>query len=268
MSNNPSHTNFRGIDMNKALTIVFNDEKSAYEGVHALYALDGEGSIVVNTLAVVKKNADGTVTRQRVDDDFSAPAGTLAGTAIGSLIGILGGPVGFAVGAGMGALIGLIRDVYTADVDTDFLSDVSTALTAGKYAVVAEVEEDWVTPVDTRIEPLGGVVFRTTTSAVEDDRRARETAARRAELDQLKAEHAKARSDRKAKLQAQIDKLRARLATRLEQDQAHSKQTAEQMQAKVQALQKKADNEKGDAKVAIEARIARLRDDYQRRQHA
>jgi len=34
----------------------------------------------------------------------------------------------------------------------------------------------------------------------------------------------------------------------------------------VNSLQKKADQEKGDAKAAIEARISRLRDDYQRRQ--
>jgi hypothetical protein len=37
---------------------------------------------------------------------------------------------------------------------------------------------------------------------------------------------------------------------------------------KVQTLQRKADQEQGGLKTAIEARIARLRDDYQRRQHA
>jgi hypothetical protein len=40
------------------------------------------------------------------------------------------------------------------------------------------------------------------------------------------------------------------------------------LQARVQALQKKADKEQGDAKATIEARITRLRDDYQRQQHA
>ena len=205
--------------MDKMLVVIFGDEKSAYEGVRALSALDGEGSIVVNTLAVIKKNTDGTVSKERVDDDFPPPSRTLAGTAIGSLIGILGGPTGFAVGAGTGALIGLIADLYTSVVDADFLSDISTALTPGKYAVVADVDEEWVTPVDRRMEALGGVVFRTLKSAAEDDRRAREAAAQRAELDQLKVEHAKARSDRKAKLQAQIDHLRARLQKRLEQDQ-------------------------------------------------
>ncbi len=251
--------------MNKMLAVIFGSEKAAYEGVRALSALDSEGSIDVNALAVIKKNADGTVSRERVDDEF--PAWTLGGTALGSLIGVLGGPVGLAVGMGAGALAGLFGDLYAYGVDADFLSDVSTALTAGKYAVVADVDEDWVTPVDTRMEALGGVVFRTIKSAAEKEQRARETAARRAELDQLKAEHAKARTDQKAKLQAQIDQLRARMQKRLEQDQTQSKQAEEALQAKVQALQKKADQEQGDAKAAIEARISRLRDDYQRQQH-
>ncbi len=251
--------------MNKMLAVVFGDEKAAYEGVRAFSALDGEGSIEVNSLAVIKKNADGTVSRERVDDTF--PAWILGGTALGSLIGILGGPVGVAVGMGAGALAGLIADLHTCEVNEDFLVDVTSALIPGKFAVVAEVDEEWVTPVDTRMEALGGVVFRTLKSDVEDERRAREAAARRAELDQLKAEHAKARSDRKAKLQAQIDQLRTRLEKRLEQNQARLKQAAEQVQAKVAALQKKAAQEKGDAKAAIEARITRLRDDYQSRQH-
>jgi hypothetical protein len=42
--------------MKKILAIVCSDEKAAYEGVRALSALDREGSIDVNSLAVIKKN--------------------------------------------------------------------------------------------------------------------------------------------------------------------------------------------------------------------
>lgn len=253
--------------MDKMLVVVFSDEKSAYEGVAALHALDGEASVVLNALAVIKKNVDGTVSTERVDDDFPPPSGTLAGTAIGSLIGVLGGPIGFAVGAGTGALIGLISDLHTTVVDTDFVAEVSTVLVPGKYAVIADVEEEWVTPVDTRMESLGGVVFRIARSDAEEHLRAREAAARRAEIDQLKAEFTRARGDRKARLQAQIDKLRTRLEKRIEQDKARSMQAAERLQAKIRALQDRADKEKGDAKLAIEEHISRLRGDYERRQH-
>jgi uncharacterized membrane protein len=254
--------------MNKLIVVIFRDEKSAYEGVSALHALDGEASIVLNRLAVIKKNADGSVVTQRVDDDFPPPSGTLAGTAIGSLVGILGGPVGFAVGAGTGGLIGIVRDFLTADLDSDFVSDVASALIPGTYAVLADIDEEWITPLDKRMEDLGGAVFRTVKTDVHAERLARETAARRAEIDQLKAEQAKARSDRKAKLQARIDQLRVRMEKRLEEERARSKQIAEEMQARVQALQKKAEKEQGDAKSAIEARISRLRKEYQSHQHA
>ena len=252
--------------MNKMLAIVFSDKKAAYEGLRALSALDQEGSVDVNSLAVIKKNADGTVTNERVDEQF--PAWTFGGAALGGLFGALAGPLGFAVGMSAGTLAGLIGDLHTSGVDEDFLYEASTALTAGKYAVLADVDEEWVTPLDTRMEALGGVVFRTIKSDIEDDRRSREMAARQAELDQLKAEHAKVSSERKAKLQARIDQMRSRLEKKLEQNQARSKHAAEQMQAKVQALQKKADKEKGDAKAAIEARISRVRAEYQLRQHA
>jgi uncharacterized membrane protein len=248
----------------KMLAVVFDDEKAAYEGVRALSALDHDCSIAVDSLAVIKKNADGTVSRERVTDEFLV--GTVAWSALGGVIGFLGGPVGVAAGMGAGALIGFLGDLYTLDGAADFLSDVSTALTPGKYAIIADVDEESVTPVDTHMEPLGGVVFRTVKNSVEDERRARMAAARRAELDQLQAEFAKAQSDRKTKLQVQIDHLHARMEKRQEQDLARSKQAEEELHRKIRTMQKKAD-EKPGLKAAIETRIARLRDDHQR-QHA
>jgi uncharacterized membrane protein len=110
---------------------VFESENAARQGVQALRKLDEEGRIELYKLAAIRKNADGTITRLREDQDFPAPSRTLAGAALGSLLGLLGGGVGFAVGAGIGALICFIHDVHTASVDTEYLSDVSSALTPG-----------------------------------------------------------------------------------------------------------------------------------------
>src|SRR5262245_3761771 len=145
--------------MEKMLAVVFNDESKAYEGSRALNQLDNEGSIAVYASQVIQKNADGTVSTKKTDDDF--PIGTVGGMWLGSLIGLLGGPVGLASGAGNGTGGGAIRDLVGADVNADFVDEVSSSLTPGKYAVVGNVNEEWVTPVDTRMESLGGVVFRT-----------------------------------------------------------------------------------------------------------
>jgi uncharacterized membrane protein len=252
--------------MYKLLTVVFSDEKTAYEGAHALRELNDEASIAVYAAAVICHNTDGTVSTRKVDEDL--PLQTFAGTAIGALIGLLGGAAGVAVGGAMGAFGGMFGDLHNADVDTQFLDDVSASLGPGKCAVVAEIDEDWVTPVDTRMEALGGVVHRTPKSSVEHDQWSRVVADARAELKQLKAEEAQATADRRAKLHAQVDRLSKRLDAKEDSAKAHHERVRREFEAKVAALQDSADKQKGEAKAAIDARIARLRQDYDRRVQA
>ena len=246
--------------MYKLLAVVFNDEKSAYEGARALADLNREGSLDVFAAAVVQKDAQGWVTTKKVTSDF--PIQTLAGTAMGGLMGLLGGPAGVAVGSAAGVMAGLLGDMYTANVDEEFLTEVSTALTSGKWAVIAEVDEDWVTPVDTRMEALGGVVHRTLKSTFEHDQWSQAAADARTELDQLKAEEADARADRKAKLQARIARLSKRVDAQLGRSKARSQQAAAEFQARETALQKRVDKERGDRKASLQARLAKLRSDY------
>jgi len=197
------------MQMEKMIVVVFDSEPKAYEGSRALAQLDAEGSIAIHAESVIKKNDDGTVTVKHVDGDF--PVRTVGGTAIGSLVGLLGGPIGFGVGAAAGALAGSIGDLHVAGVGAEFLDQVTAALAPGKCAVLADISEEWVTPIDARMEQLGGVVFRTPRKSFEDEQRAKEVAVLRAEIDELKAEHARSRADRKAKIQALIDKLAAKL---------------------------------------------------------
>jgi len=247
--------------MEKMLVVVLDDEGKAYEASRALNQLDAEGSITIHAECVVTKEADGNVTVKQADGDF--PIRTIGGTAIGSLVGLLGGPVGVGVGALAGTMAGSLADVFVAGVDTDFLNEVSTVLTPGKHAVVADVSEEWVTPVDTSMEALGGFVFRTTRQSFEEDQRVRDAAELHAEIDQLKAEHARAKADRKAKLQAKIDHLNAKLQTKLQQAKQRSEQIKNETDAKVQALQKKAAKAQGDAKASINARVSQIKKQYE-----
>jgi uncharacterized membrane protein len=249
--------------MEEMLVVVFDKEPKAYEGSRALHQLDTEGSITIHAESVIKKDGNGTVSALREDGDF--PVRTVGGTAIGSLIGVLGGPVGLGIGALAGAFAGMMGDLYAAGVNTDFLSDVSAALTPGKCAVVADVSEEWVTPVDTRMEAVGGVVFRSLKSAIEDDLRARDVAELKQEIAQLKAEHAQAQAERKAKIQARIDSLNAKLQTKLEQAKQRSEQIKAETEAKVQALQNRAAKAQGDAKKAFNDRVAQIRGEYEER---
>jgi len=247
--------------MEKMLVVVFDDESKAYEGSHALKQLDAEGSITVHAESVIKKNADGTVTVKQLEDDF--PIRTVGGTAIGSLLGLLEGPVGLGIGAAAGALAGSLVDLNIAGVNGEFLDDVAATLTPGKCAVLADISEEWVTPVDTRMEALAGTVLRTPRKSVEHDQRARDVAALRAEIEQLKAEHARARADRKAKLQAQIDQLNMKLEAQLDQAKQRSEQIKSETEAKVQALQKKAEKARGEIKATLDARAKQIHEEYE-----
>ena len=204
--------------MEKMLVAVFDNESKAYQGSRALAQLDAEGSITIHAESIIKKNADGTVTVEQFDGDF--PVLTVGGTAIGSLVGLLGGPVGMGVGAAAGALAGSIGDLHVAGVNAEFLDQVSAALEPGKCAVLADFSEEWVTPVNTRMEPLGGVVFRTLRKSFEDEQRARDVAVLRAEIAELKSEHARARADRKAKIQARHRRTQRQAAGQVRRSEA------------------------------------------------
>ena len=224
--------------MDRMLVVVFDNETKAYEGKKALLQLDSEGSISVYAYAVLSKNADGTATVNQGDD--SGPIGTLVGTSFGSLLGLLGGPVGLAVGASAGLAAGGATDLYNAGVGEDFIDDVSKTLRPSKVAVLAEIEEDWTTPVDTRMETIGGTVFRRSLSEVQQKIHAENVAAMKADLAQMKAELAQAHADRKAKLQQKISQLDSNIQAQLQKAKEGREAAESQAQAKIQVLKAKA----------------------------
>jgi uncharacterized membrane protein len=227
--------------MDRMLVVVFDNESKTYEGKKALLQLDGEGSISVYGYAVVAKNSDGTTTVKQGDD--YGPLGTLAGTAVGSLIGLLGGPVGVAIGAAVGLTAGATVDLHNASIGEDFIDDVKKVLLPNRVALIAEIEEDWTTPVDNRMEAIGGLIFRRALSDVEDTLHEEHIAAIKADRAQLKAEHAQAGADRQAKLLEKINELDSKL-------QAHLQKANEQRQAAALQAQIKVDILKAKAKVA------------------
>jgi uncharacterized membrane protein len=231
--------------MDRMLVVVFDNETKAYEGKKALLQLDGEGSISVYAYAVLAKHADGTATVKQGDD--SGPIGTLLGTSFGSLIGLLGGPAGLAIGASAGLAVGAAADLNNAGIGEDFIDDVTKVLLPNRVAVVAEIEEDWTTPVDTRMEAIGGSVFRRALSDVKQTIHEENVAAMKVDLAQMKAEHAKAHADRKAKLQEKMNQLDSKIQAQLQKAKDRREALERQAQAKVEVLKAKASAAKAKA---------------------
>jgi uncharacterized membrane protein len=243
------------------LVVVFDDETKAYNGSEALKELDDEGSISVHSEAVVKKNDNGSLTTKEINSDF--PIRTAGGTAIGALIGVLGGPIGLAAGTATGALAGYMADLHRAGVDADYVDEVSGKLTPGKWAVVSDISEEWETPVDTKMGTLGGSVFRATRESVQKEQDARDQAALKARIAQLKKEETLSRQDQKTKIHAKIDRLNTRLQKKMEESKKHSEQERKETETKIKALEDKAKKATGDTKAKIRARIASLHREHE-----
>jgi uncharacterized membrane protein len=224
--------------MDRMLVVVFDNESGAYEGKKALVQLDNEGSISVYGYAVVSKNADGTASIKQGDD--AGPLGTLVGTALGSLIGLLGGPTGVAIGAAAGLGAGSAADIDNARIGDDFIADVTKQLLPKRVALVAEIEEDWTTPVDTRMEAIGGTVYRRALSDVNQQVNQEDVAAMKADMAQFKAEHAQARADRKAKIEQKINSLDSKIQSQLQAAKEKRQAAEREAQVKAQILKAKA----------------------------
>jgi uncharacterized membrane protein len=249
--------------MDKILVVAFDSESKAHEGSRALQALQDEGAISLYSKAVIARNAGGLVEVKEAGDE--GPVGTAVGLLTGSLIGLLGGPAGIVIGAGTGMFTGLAYDLANAGVGEDFLDEVGRFLQPGKAAVVAEVWEDSVLPVDSRMQGLGGVVFRRMRGDILDAWIERDVAALDAELAELEAESEKASGEAKAKLKAKIDSARAKLQAMQEGVKARHKASREEAEAKLNSLREQAARAHGERKAKLEKRMAELQAEDERR---
>ena len=175
-----------------------------------------------------------------VEGDDQLLYGTVAGTVLGSLVGFLAGPAGLAIGAAAGLVGGATADLNKARIGDDFIDDVAKALSPNRVAVVADIDEDLTTPVDTRMEAIGGTVFRRALSEVKHTIHEEHVVAMKADLAQLKSEHAQAHADRKARLQEKINQLDSKIQAQLQKAKDRREAETRQAQAKAEVLKAKA----------------------------
>jgi uncharacterized membrane protein len=249
--------------MDRILVVVFENESKACEGSQALREMEIEGSIHLYAKAILIRDADGKV-QVKQSSDMGA-AGTAGGLVIGALIGLFGGATAAAIGAGTGMFGGFLYDMAHLGVGQDYLGGVGKSLKPGKAAVVAEIWEDWILPVDTKMEALGGVVFRHTRKDILDLQVERDITTLKAEIDELESEYDRASHEAKTKLQEQSDTARAKLQTTVSRIQARLEASQEETKAKIDSLQEQAAKAQDERKAKLEKRIAELKAEQKRR---
>ena len=247
----------------RMVAIIFDDEKKAYEGLKALEELNSEGSITLYASAVIAKDAGGKVIVRRTADQ--GPLGTSVGLLAGSLIGLFGGPAGLAIGAAAGTTGGMFYDMAKAGVGGDFLTEAGQQLQPGKTAIVAEIWEEWITPLDSRMEALGGRVFRRARGEFLDSQIERDATAFKGEVSDLKAENSRVGREAKAKIEGKINAVKSRLKATQDHVKAALEANKLETDAKIKSLKSQVAKAQGEAKSKMEAHIAELQSDGKRR---
>jgi hypothetical protein len=142
--------------------IVFENETDATAGKTELLKLDHEGIISVCGYAVIAKSPDDVVAAMQLDS-----YGTLSPFAR-TFLESLNDPTdaAFRSARQVGDLSAVSSVPKTRE---DFINEAKGVLLPHRVAIVAEVEEEWPTVVDSRLEPIGGIVFRWTMSQVQHE---------------------------------------------------------------------------------------------------
>lgn len=247
----------------KFVVVAFRDDKQAYEGVRALEDLHGEGAISLYGYAVVQRSAGGLVTVK--DSASEGPVGTGVGAMVGALMGLFAGPGGALVGMSIGTAVGASRDLFSLGVSSDFIESVGTQLPPGATALVAEISEDWLTPLDVRMESLGGTVLREWRDDYVDDEMQKCMDRARTEFTQRRAEFAAATAEQKDALKKQVAKAEQKLRAALDRVDTRLDRFGHETEAKVHALQEQAKKAVGETRGRIDQRIAGIRADHARR---
>jgi uncharacterized membrane protein len=221
--------------MSKFVMVVLPDERKAYQALHAIKALHDEGTVTYYGSAIVERKANGNLDVKQAADE--GPLGFATGALLGGLVGMFGGPVGAAAGLAAGGMMGGVRDILHAGVSGDFLEKVTRDLLPGKFAVIAEISEEWTTPIDMKMDALGGKVVREERDEFVDDQ-----------------------------MQKQIDEARSEFERRKARARDRLAQKKQEVSAKINALKAQADKADAEVQARIEKRIAEIRSDLAARE--
>jgi len=249
--------------MDTFIAVVFDNETQAYKGAEALDGLSRNGDVVVYSTAVIGKDNDGSVSIKRAADE--GPIGTAFGMLTGAMVGVLAGPVGVAGGAVVGGMFGMFRDLFEAGIDVDVLEKVSIELLPGKSALIAAIDEVWTTPLDTKMQEAGGVVFRQARIDVIDDQVERDAAAYDAELRALQEEWDAADEARKAAIKEKIDAAKKRLSDSADKAMTRMVKLQDEFDARQSALDQQIVNAVERTKTKLQKRKAELQVEYSAR---
>lgn len=250
--------------MNKFVVVVFPDAGQADKAVAEIRSLHADGVLSLYGVIVANKNDAGHV--ELVEKVGKGVPGAAVGALAGGIIGLLAGPLTAALTAAGGAWLGTWRDMTHLGVGTDFLEDVTNALADGTAAVIADVGEDRVAPLDEAMEGLGGVVLREWQAELPEMNLATEAAARKTEVEHLRAEREETDGRRRELVEQRLERAKERLKQVGRRAETQLDALEQSSAQRLETLQRQADAAAVNLRANIERRIAETKENRAKRE--
>jgi uncharacterized membrane protein len=249
--------------MDKMLVAVFGDESRADEGSRRIRALDAEGQIDAFAIDIIVRDERGKVTARESSDPGALGRGVRLFTR--SLCLALGAPEGFATAFGAETCGGPLLELSRIGIGYDFLTDVARHLLPGRVAVVAEIWEQWVMPVNSRLEAMGGAILRREREEISAAEFEREKAALEVEIAELEHGHARSVGVYRRRLEVRLRAVRETLRAVQGRALAELADARAEHEAKIAVVQTKLATSQGVVRASLEARLSERRAEHQRR---
>jgi uncharacterized protein YlxW (UPF0749 family) len=132
-------------------------------------------------------------------------------------------------------------------------------------ALVAEIEEEWIIPVDTALEAVGGDVFRRTRDDLAGAQYDRDLAAFKSEIRELESEASHASGAVETKLRAMLATAKTNLEGAVRRAKLRVDTVRQEADAKAETLKLQLSRANGDVKARIEDRMKRVKSTYHAR---
>jgi uncharacterized membrane protein len=250
--------------MSNFIVVVVPSKEKADEAFQALGELHSDGSIALYGTAVIQRDPEGLL--RVCQSSAQGPLGLGVGAVVGGLVGLLGGAIGAGIGLLGGGFVGGLYDLFHLGLTQEFLASVERHLAPGTYAVVCEVTEEELAPLDTRVKQLGGMIIRERRRDVIEHILEGHIASIRRELTGLRTERDRASTqEAQRKLSARIEQTAVELRRITEKARSQLERSEEEFDARMNALRQQASRAHSQLKCEIDARIERMRSELHQR---
>jgi uncharacterized membrane protein len=258
-----NYLNDKIYNMEKLIIITFRDAKNATGGLNRLLDLDQLGDITIYNYAKINKtgNSQFDLQEHKGPDVADLP---FAGAIGGSIIGSMGGPVGMVLGMLTGVMVGGADAADTLDFDDEVLDQVKDKLSVGDFAIVLDLEEDDEVLVNSYIEPLLGVIFRTDIAAQYDQYDEEQWEELNKEIDNEEKLLKNAIDKDKSSIQAKIGKLKKERDEKFEKIKARSSKRKKILEDRIRTFDEKIKAANVNAKDRLKKHQKKLKENLEK----